>query len=218
MAAIQVESNGQFVDVTKDALFKMAADGVITQETKIRVNGVETIAGRAQGIIFCTAKMPEQSASAPAPVPSAVVPYIVQIGMTPNTNCVLMHVMALLCFPLSFILWMIAKDGDDFVDAHGKIIMNWICSVILLCIITVLLYAVEIALQYSSVRSLAVVGNEPFVIFLLHTIPNIIVTLYVSISLVFPIIGAAKAAQGKVWRYPFSFPIFSVEHRIKNDD
>jgi hypothetical protein len=84
MAAIQVETNGQFADVTKAALFKMAADGVITPATRIRVNGVETVVGRAKGIVFGAAKVPEQSVSVPAPVPPPIATTPLVVNPTHN--------------------------------------------------------------------------------------------------------------------------------------
>jgi len=114
------------------------------------------------------------------------------MGMKPNTYCMLLHLSQLLsCMSASvpflgliapIVLWVIAKDKNAQVDQHGKIAMNWQIS----CLIY---YAV------SAVLIIAIIG-----VFLL---PVVIV-----LGIVFPIIGAVKANEGTVWKYPLSIPFF----------
>jgi uncharacterized Tic20 family protein len=85
-------------------------------------------------------------------------------------------------FILPFALWQMKKDTLPKIDAHGKVLMNWILSV--------LIYA-----TIGTLLSFLCVG-----IFLL--IP-LVVAMFI-----FPIIGALKANSGEVWAYPLSIPFF----------
>jgi hypothetical protein len=81
---------------------------------------------------------------------------------------------------LPIVIWQIKKAELPGIDVHGKIVVNWIISAFL--------YAVG-----SVILVLAVVG-----------IP-LLIALGV-LGVVFPIIGAIKANDGKVWKYPLSIP------------
>jgi uncharacterized Tic20 family protein len=84
-------------------------------------------------------------------------------------------------FIAPIVIWQVKKDELPGVDAHGRNVMNWIIS-----------HAV-----YWGVSFLLLV--------LLIGIPMMTV-LFVA-SVVFPIIGAIKAADGKTWSYPGSMPL-----------
>jgi uncharacterized Tic20 family protein len=111
------------------------------------------------------------------------------MGMKSDTYCMLLHLSQLLSLftaiggiIVPIVMWAIAKDKSPLVDQHGKIVLNWIISVVIYGVAAVLLCLV-------------------FVGFLL--IPVLVV-----LAIVFPIIGAVKANEGVVWRYPFSIPFF----------
>jgi uncharacterized Tic20 family protein len=65
---------------------------------------------------------------------------------------------------------------------HGHVVFNWIVSVIVYGLIGVLLTVVVIGIPILLALGL--------------------------VSLVFPIIGAVKASDGVVWRYPLSIQVF----------
>ena len=79
---------------------------------------------------------------------------------------------------LPLVLWLVKKDTSAYIDANGKIVMNWIIS----CLIY---------------------GVGGFILtFLLIGIP-VLIALGVC-SLVFTIMGAIRANDGILWPYPLS--------------
>jgi uncharacterized Tic20 family protein len=80
------------------------------------------------------------------------------------------------------VLWQVKKDELPGIDVHGKNVANWILSKIIYAVISLILV-------------LAIIG-----------IP-LLIALGV-ISIIFPIIGAIKANNGEVWKYPLSIPFF----------
>lgn len=106
-------------------------------------------------------------------------------GMELNTFCMLMHLATLgnFVFPfggliLQIVMWATQKGESEIIDIHGKIVLNWYISLFIYGIISVLL------------------------IFVFVGIPMLI-ALFIC-DLVFAIIGAVKANNGVVWRYPMS--------------
>lgn len=79
---------------------------------------------------------------------------------------------------LPLVLWLTRKDTSSYIDANGKIVMNWIISCFL--------YAI----------------GASILIFILIGIP-LLIALGVC-SLVFTIIGAIRANEGILWAYPLS--------------
>jgi hypothetical protein len=78
------------------------------------------------------------------------------------------------------LIWQIKKTEMPALDPHGKVVVNWILS----------------SLIYGAVSAI--------LIFVLIGIPLLIVLALLGI--IFPIIGAIKANDGVVWRYPLSIP------------
>jgi len=74
------------------------------------------------------------------------------------------------------VLWQIKKDELPSVDAHGKMVLNFILSVILYGIIGFALTFVLIGIPLLFALSIA--------------------------CIVFPIIGGIKANAGELWQYP----------------
>ena len=79
------------------------------------------------------------------------------------------------------VIWQIKKSELPGIDAHGKIVVNWIISEIIYLLVCLLLTFVLI-----GVPLLIAVG---------------------ALGILFPIIGAIKANNGEVWRYPFSITV-----------
>lgn len=81
------------------------------------------------------------------------------------------------------VLWQMKKD-DAYVNEQGKVVMNWVFSSLIYCVI-------------SAILCLIVIG------FVLLGI------LFVC-SIVFTVMGAMNASNGIVKNYPFTIKFFSV--------
>ncbi len=113
-------------------------------------------------------------------------------GMEQNTYCMLLHLsqFAGFAFPglglaMPIVMWATNKDSFPEIDRHGKVVFNWIISSIIYYIICVILMLVVIGF--------------------------VLIFVVAILSFVFTIIGAIKANEGKVWRYPLSIPFFKVD-------
>jgi len=82
------------------------------------------------------------------------------------------------------LLWQLKKNDSAIIDQHGRVVVNWILTELILVIT-------------FSLLCLILIG-----------IPFLIVLIIVGI--IFPIIGAVKASEGEVWKYPCSIPFFPV--------
>lgn len=83
------------------------------------------------------------------------------------------------------ILWVLKKNDSPFIDANGRIVINWIISEFIYAMVCVLLCLILIG------------------------IPLLIVLMVLGV--VFPIIGGVKASNGEAWPYPMSIRFFSVK-------
>lgn len=84
---------------------------------------------------------------------------------------------------IPIVLWQVKKDELPGVDAHGKVVLNWMLSALIYLIACVPL------------------------VFLLIGIP-LLIALGI-LCVLFPILGGLKANEGKVWPYPLSIRFFS---------
>lgn len=96
-----------------------------------------------------------------------------------------LHLSQLLNFLIPFggiiapiVLWQMKKDEMPALDAHGKMVTNWLISAMIYGIV-------------SAVLSIILVG------FLLLLALGIM-------TVVFPIIGGIKANNGELWEYPLT--------------
>jgi len=90
-------------------------------------------------------------------------------------------------FPLAgvivpVLIWQLKKAELPGLDAHGKIVVNWLISVMIYGGICFLLSFVLIGIPLLYV--LGIMG------------------------LILPIVGGIKAHSGLAWKYPLSIPIF----------
>lgn len=112
--------------------------------------------------------------------------------MEENTFLMMMHLSQFAAFlvlgagiVLPIVMWATNKDQSQEVDRHGKIIFNWIISYLIYIVI-------------SAVLVLIVVGVVALI-------------ALVIVDLIFVIMAAVKANDGKLWHYPLSIKFFSVE-------
>ena len=93
------------------------------------------------------------------------------------------YALPVLGWGVPLVLWLMKRDESEQIDAHGKIVMNWILSALIYGIVSFLLYFILIGIPLAIV--LCIVG------------------------VVFPIIGAVKANNGELWPYPLSIRFFN---------
>ena len=77
------------------------------------------------------------------------------------------------------VIWQIKKEQFPELDPHGKMVTNWIISLVIYCVAA------------SILGSLTCVG---FLLFAPITI----------VALIFPILGGLKARDGTLWKYPLT--------------
>jgi uncharacterized Tic20 family protein len=92
------------------------------------------------------------------------------------------YVVLLAGFVVPIVLWQIKKNELPGVDAHGKIVTNWMISAIIYGAIGAVLSFVFIGIPLLFVLGL--------------------------LCLIFPIVGAIKANDGQAWQYPLSIRFF----------
>lgn len=107
----------------------------------------------------------------------------------------LMHLAQFFALALPFlgwtaplVMWMI-KNEDEFIDQQGKVIFNWILSVLVYLLVALLLTVILIGFP-------------------------MLLALFIC-SIVFTIMGALKAKEGIVKNYPLSIRFFRVEESEK---
>ena len=106
-------------------------------------------------------------------------------GMETNQFCMLMHLAQFAGFLVPFaglvlpiVMWATNKDQSELVDLHGKNILNWIISSVIYVAISMLLMIVFIGfLTFAA---------------------------YCICAIIFIIIGAIKANEGIVYKYPLA--------------
>ncbi len=96
-----------------------------------------------------------------------------------------LHLSQLLNFVIPFggviapiVIWQMKKDEIPALDAHGKMIVNWMLSALIYSVVSFVLAFVLIG--FLGFIALAVTG------------------------IVFPIVGAIKANNGEFWEYPLT--------------
>ncbi len=87
-------------------------------------------------------------------------------------------ILPILGLVVPIIIWQIKKTDLPEIDAHGKIVVNWIISAIIYGVICFLL-----AFTFIGAPLLFVLG---------------------ALCIIFPIIGGIKANNGELWKYPLS--------------
>jgi len=75
------------------------------------------------------------------------------------------------------VIWQIKKDQFPELDAHGKMVTNWIISLLIYCLAAGVLTPITCGLLFLPIMVVAIV---------------------------FPILGGLKARDGILWKYPLS--------------
>jgi uncharacterized Tic20 family protein len=105
-----------------------------------------------------------------------------QWAMFLHLSQLLGYVVPLAGWVVPIVLWQVKKDEMPALDAHGKMVTNWILSSLIYFTVCVILIFVVIGIP--MIIALAVLG------------------------IIFPIIGGIKASNGEVWKYPMTIRFF----------
>ena len=89
------------------------------------------------------------------------------------------YIVPLAGFIVPIVMWQMKKDGSPSIDAHGRMVVN--------AMITYICYWIS-----AIILALVLIG-----------IPLLLVLAVASVA--FPVIGAIKANDGELWRYPLVF-------------
>jgi uncharacterized Tic20 family protein len=76
------------------------------------------------------------------------------------------------------VIWQLKKEEMPELDAHGKVVVNWILSLLIYAVVSALLMLVLIGF--------------------------LMIAVLVVLAIVFPIVGGIKANNGELWKYPLS--------------
>jgi len=101
-----------------------------------------------------------------------------QMGMIMHLS----QLVNVLFFPIGIVapivLWQTQKDKMPALDAHGKMVTNWMISMTIYMFVSIVLMFVLIG--FLTILAVAIMG------------------------IVFPIIGGIKANNGELWSYPMT--------------
>jgi uncharacterized Tic20 family protein len=106
-----------------------------------------------------------------------------------NTWAIILHLSVLsgLIVPMAglivpVVIFILKKDQLPGLAPHGHVVFNWLISVLIYAVISIVLLIVGIGALLLAILAV--------------------------LSLLFPIIGAVKASEGQVWPYPLSIRFF----------
>lgn len=125
-------------------------------------------------------------------------------GLNENTYCMLIHLSVFtgfihfaFAFIAPFVLWILNKDYFESVNSHGKVVINWLLSLITyIAILMISMFPLHLFTHHSFNFSFDLSG--PFS-FSTRFLPMLILMI---LNLAFIINGALKANSGILWRYP----------------
>lgn len=117
-------------------------------------------------------------------------------GVGVNAWCALMHLSQLLWWTgagivAPVVMWVIGRQHSRLVDLQGRIIINWMLSSLIYGLISGMLTFVAVGLPM-----LAVLGV---------------------LTMVLPLMGALRAAEGYPWRYWLSLEFLATEEELPNE-
>lgn len=92
------------------------------------------------------------------------------------------YIMPGLGFAGPLVIWLVLKDRLPELDAHGRMVTNWMISLLI----------------YSLVAFVIAVVTCGFGALLF--VPLVL------LGIIFPIIGAVRANEGVLWKYPVTIP------------
>jgi len=113
-------------------------------------------------------------------------------GLDEDTYCVVLHLsqfagytVPLAGLILPIIMWSTEKQNSEKVDAHGRVIINWMISFIIYMTCAIILAFFVIGIPIAIILGIC--------------------------AIVFPIIGAIKAGGNICWHYPITINFLAVK-------
>jgi uncharacterized protein len=80
------------------------------------------------------------------------------------------------------LIWQLKKNEMPELDAHGKMVLNFLLSMLIYSIVAFLLAFLLVGFLVFGVLAI--------------------------VAIVFPIVGGIKANNGELWNYPLMLPLF----------
>ncbi len=114
----------------------------------------------------------------PQPQMSLQTPEQKQMGLFLHLSQLLNFILPPAGLVVPIVLWQMKKDAMPALDAHGKMVANWLIS-------SAIYWAISFVLMF------VLIGFVGFAILAV-------------LGVVFPIIGAVKANNGEFWEYPLT--------------
>jgi uncharacterized Tic20 family protein len=207
------DNNGQKQGpISSTQLQTLVANKIVTPTTIIATeDGRETAAGSINGL-FSTPPPNAVPASVASTETAAQPTVIFGSGMDTNILFMFMHLCGIIFFPMMIFLWVVAKDSIR-ANIHGKIILNWYLSVVLYMvalslvniIVWVIFFTFGLEICFYLDMSDSMISTTVAIYWIIN---SLCLTVFLFLITIFPIIAAVKAANGKIWKYPFSLPFF----------
>ncbi len=101
-----------------------------------------------------------------------------QTGMFLHLSQLLNMIIPLAGVVVPIVIWQMKKEETPALDAHGKMVVNWLISSLIYWVVSGVLAIVLIG--FLGMLALVIMG------------------------IVFPIIGGVKANNGELWEYPLT--------------
>jgi len=131
-------------------------------------------------------------------------------GLSEDKYCFLIHISILLGFiyPLLGILapltlWLLNKEHYESVDKHGKMVINWLLSVVVHVLLVSLFVVLLTSFDFNIFNAASYPSNQSIdTAFISSTL--LVVPVLMLVSSVLVVFGAVNASMGKLWRYPLT--------------
>ena len=101
-----------------------------------------------------------------------------QMGMFLHLSQLASLIIPLAGLVLPIVIWQTQKDKTPALDAHGKMVVNFMISELIYAVASLILMFILVG--FLTILAVAIIG------------------------VVFPIIGAVKANNGEIWDYPLT--------------
>jgi hypothetical protein len=118
-------------------------------------------------------------------------------GFSPVNWITLMHLSPLLWWvgglgvAVPVVMWLLSRDQSRQADRHGRVIVNWLLSMLVYSVV-----CLPLTLIFIGIPMLVALGVMSFVL---------------------PIIGAVRASEGRLWPYPLSIEFFSTASESESE-
>jgi uncharacterized Tic20 family protein len=126
-------------------------------------------------------------------------------GLEENTYTMLIHLSAVLIIVnflfaglMAFLFWIFFKDKNINVDNHGRVVFNWLLTLLSAFLVVAIIFLI----LFSRPMHTMFFGSFFFMFW-----P---IALLLIAGIIQAVVGAVKANQGQLWRYPLSIPFLKM--------